>query len=344
MSTGKEAKAAFKKAATWGTAMQLTSADALLFINEKLNRTREHLPDDSAGQAFHQDAERGAITCGGDLSAYLRYQGLETLLALALGQAGEPAHTGTAVYTHALRLKSDTKGLFGTLGIFKGFSVHEYPAVKIDGFSLSGEAGKALTLGLSLICDDLNVNTASGVNTTAVFAAIETPAPGNRVLFRQGQFWINDADGPTLGSAHAVHPSRFSLTCKRKLSRDYLAGGQDRVAEPLGAGFPELSLTLEFPTYTSDTFLDDLGSDTRKKMRIAFTGGQIESGLDYALGILLPHLMITNASAAVDKAGKITHPITLDCLATTSERAGMAGISAPLALNLTNSRPGDPLG
>lgn len=40
--------------------------------SDKINRTREHLPDDSAGQAFHQDAELGAITCSGDLSAYLR--------------------------------------------------------------------------------------------------------------------------------------------------------------------------------------------------------------------------------------------------------------------------------
>ena len=343
MSTGKEAKAAFKKAATWGTAVPLTSSDALLFTTEKINRTREHLPDESAGQAFHQDAERGNITCGGDLSGYLRYQGLETLLAMALGQAGEPAHSGAAVYTHALRMNSATDGLFGTLGIFKGFSVHEYPAVKVDGFTITGEAGKALTLGLTLICDDLNVNTGSGVNTTTIFATIDPPTPGNRVLFRQGQFWINDAAAGALSAANAVHPNRFSLTCKRKLSRDYLAGGQDRIAEPVGAGFPELSLTMEFPTYTSDTFLNDLGSDNRKKMRIAFEGGQIESGHDYALEILLPHLMITNAQAAVDKAGKINHPITMECLATTSERAGMSGISAPVALNLTNTRQNDPL-
>lgn len=342
MSTGKEAKAAIRKAATWSTPAELASGDAILFTTEKINRTREHLPDDSAGQAFHQDAERGAITCGGDLSAYLRYQGLEVLLALALGQAGVPAAAGGA-YTHSLRLASGLGGVFGTLGIFKGFSVHEYPSVKVDGFSIGGEAGKPLTASFSLICDDLNVNTVSGVNTTTVLAAIAAPAPGNRVLFRQGQFWINDAAAGALGEAHAVHPNRFSLSCKRKLSRDYLAGGQDRIAEPAGAGFPELSLTLEFPTYTSDTFLNDLGADTRKKMRIAFTGGPIESGHDHALEILLPHLVITNASAAVDKAGKIAHPITMGCLATSVERAGMEGLSAPLALNLTNTRATDPL-
>jgi hypothetical protein len=344
MSTGKEAKAAFGKAAAWGTPTELASGEAILFTSEKINRTREHLPDDSAGQAFHGDAERGAVTCGGDLGAYLRYQGLEVLLALALGQAGQPSLAGSGSYRHALRLASNLDGLFGTLAIFKGFSVHEYPSAKVDGFSISGEAGKPLTASFSLICDDLNVNTTAGVNTTAVLAAIEAPAPGNRVLFRQGQFWINDAQDGALGAAHAVHPNRFSLSCKRKLSRDYLAGGQDRIAEPAGAGFPELSLTLEFPTYTSDTFLNDLGADTRKKMRIAFTGGPLEGGHEQSLEILLPHLVITNAQAAVDKAGKIAHPITLNCLASNGERAGMAGIAAPLALNLVNTRDSDPLG
>ncbi|MFH1035257.1 MAG: phage tail tube protein [Pseudomonadota bacterium] len=343
MSTGKEAKAAVKKAAAWGTPQELASGDAILFTTEKINRTREHLPDDSAGQAFHSDAERGAITCGGDLSAYLRYQGLEVLLALALGQAGEPVPTGAGAYTHALGLQGSLDGIFGTLAIFKGFSVHEYPAVKVDGFSISGEAGKPLTVSFSLINDDLNINTTAGVNTSAGLAAIPAPPPGNRVLFRQGQFWINDAADVALSAAHAVHPNRFSLSCKRKLSRDYLAGGQDRIAEPVGAGFPELSLTLEFPTYTSDTFLNDLGADTRKKMRIAFTGGQIASGLDYSLEFLLPHLVITNAQAAVDKAGKIAHPITMECLASSSERAGMSGLTAPLALNLINTTDSDPL-
>lgn len=118
-----------------------------------------------------------------------------------------------------------------------------------------------------------------------------------------------------------MHHNRFSLTCKHKFSRDYLADGQGRIAEPAGAGFPELSLTLEFHTYTSDTFLNNLGRNTRKKMRLAFSGGLIESGLDYGLEILLPHLVITNAQAAVDKAGKITYPITMACLATAQERA-----------------------
>lgn len=341
MSTGKEIKAAFRKAATWGAPALATSADALLITSEKITRTREHLPDDSAGQAFVAGADRGLITCGGDLGAYLRYQGLEVLLAL--GQAGAPEELGASAHRHRLGLVGSNAGLFGTLAVFKGFSVHEYPAVKVDGFSISGEAGQPLSVSFHLICDDLNLNTDAGLNHNATLAAIANPAPGLRVLFRQGSFWLNDAADLALTAAHAIAPSRFDLTFKRKLEGDHLAGGQDRIAEPVATGFPEISLSLEFPQYTSDTYLSDLGGDARKKLRIAFTGPEIEPGLPYALELLFPHLVITNAEAAVDKAGKIAHPVTMACLAATEDPAGMPGVSAPLALNLTNTRTTAPL-
>ncbi len=338
MSTGKEVKAAFRQAATWGVPAVVGSNDALLITSEKITRTREHLPDDSAGQAFAAGADRGLITCGGDLGAYLRYQGLEVLLALALGQAGTPEELGANAFRHRLGLAASNAGLFGTLAIFKGFSVHEHPAVKVDGFSISGEAGQPLTVTFHLICDDLNLNTSAGANTSATLAAIANPTPGLRVLFRQGTFWLNDAEDEALTATHAIAPNRFDLTFKRKLEGDYLAGGQDRIAEPIATGFPEISLSLEFPQYTSDTYLSDLGNDTRKKLRLAFTGEPIEAGLNHTLEVLFPHLVITNAEAAVDKAGKITHPVSLDCLATHHERAGMPGVMAPFALNLTNRR------
>ena len=55
----------------------------------------------------------------------------------------------------------------------------------------------------------------------------------------------------------------------------------------------------------------------------------------------MPHLVITNAEAAVDKAGKIAHPISASLLATATERSGMSGITEHLALNLTNTRATD---
>jgi len=344
MASGKEFKAAFKKAAAWGTPVAVASADALLLTSEKLVKSVEHLPDDSAGQAFHAQRDAGLITCSGDLSAYLRYQGLETLLAMAMGAAGEPGLAGmTSAYAHALRLADDADGLFGTLALYKGLSCHEYAGCKVDGFSLEGEAGQPLSVTFNLICDDMAINTTGGVNTAAALAALAAPPAGNRVLFRQGAFRLNDAAGPALDSADAIHPNRFSLSFKRGLKGDYLAGGDDKIAEPTAESFPEISLSLEFPTYTSDTYLSDLGGDARKKLSIVFSGDEIEPGYAYQLELLIPHLVITNAEASVDKAGKIAHPVTCSLLAAGAEREGMAGVTAPFALNLINAKSSDPL-
>ena len=338
MSSGKEIKAAFAKAATWGTPVSCASGDGLLITNESVTQSIEHLPDDSAGQSFHQAADQGLITCGGDLGAYLRYSGLGRLLAMAMGSSPAPTPQGASGQLHEMRMTGDTDGLFGTLAIYKGFSVHEFAGTKVDGFSITGSAGQPVSATFNLICDGLTLNTDSGANTNASMTGLSDPSTGNRVLFKQASFWINDADGAALDSGDAVSPSRFTLSFKRNLVGDHLAGGDDKIAEPLTAAFPELSLTLEFPTYTSDTYLSDLGAATAKKMRIDFTGSEIESGVNYGLSLIMPHLVITNAESAVDRAGKIAHPVTLNLLAPAAEVSGMSGISQPLALDLTNTR------
>jgi hypothetical protein len=345
MASGKEVKAAFKKAPAWGTAVAVTDDDVLLIKSEKLVKSVQHLPDDSAGQAFHAQRDLGLITCAGDVTAYLRYQGLEALLAMALGTAGAPTLVGSATaYQHQLRPAGDTAGLFGTLALYKGAGVHEFASAKVDGFTISGEAGQPLSAVFHLICDDLAVNTTGGTNTVAAVTALADPATGGRVLFRQGQFLINDAGGAALDAAtDAIAPNRFSLTFRRNLAGDHLAGGGDKIAEPTPAGFPEATLTLEFPTYTTDTYLTDLGADTRKKASIGFTGGEVESGTDYSLEIMLPHVVITNAEAAVNGAGKIAHPVTCALLAADAAPAGMSGVTGPVALDLVNARDTDPL-
>lgn len=343
MSQGIEAKAAFCKAAVWSTAESATAGDTLLMLSESIARSREFLPDDSAGQAFSQEADQGLITVGGDLNAYLRYEGLETLLAMAMGTAGEPTLAGTTAYDHELRLADNTEGLFGTLAMYKGFSVHEAPSIKVDGFTIDGDVGQPLRVIFHLIGDELNINTDSGANTVASMNALAQPAVGNRVLMRHATFLMGDADGAALDSGDEIAPSRFRITFRRDQVGDHLAGGADLIAEPTPGGFPSATLELDFPTYTSDTFITDLGQDTRKKVSISFTGQEIESGHDYAMTLLMPHVAITNAAAAVDGAGKIAHPITCSLLGAAVAPTGMTGITAPLAIDLTNTNSSDPL-
>ncbi|BEQ16787.1 phage tail tube protein [Desulfoferula mesophila] len=338
MSSGKEIKAALAQAGVWGQAVACSDGDALYITNESVSQSIEHLPDDSAGQDFYTASDQGLITCGGAMGAYLRYQSLGVLLALALGSAEAPNAQGGSGYLHRLVMTGGLEGLFGTLAVAKGFSVHEFASVKVDGLTIEGSAGQPVTVSFDLICDGLSLNVDTGANTLAGMTALAAPVRGERVLFRQAAFRLNDASGAALSSGDAIHPSRFSLSLKRGLTGDHLAGNNDKISEPVTGSFPEVSLTLEFPTYTSDTYLSDLGSHTQKKLSIVFTGVEIESGVNFGLSLAMPHLVITNAEAAVDKAGKIAHPVTLDVLAPASEVAGMSGLLAPLALELTNTR------
>lgn len=337
MSTGREIKAAFKKAATWGEAVACAQDDMILITSESISRSREQLLDDSAGHAFQSNSDQGFITCSGDINAYLRYTGLETLLAMVMGSAGTPSDNGDGSYTHSLSMADHTDGLFGTLALYKGFSVHEFAGAKLTGFSLSGQAGQPLSLGLNLLCDDRVINTTSGTNTTTVMAALESPSPAGRVLFRHGSFRINDQGGAALDSANEIQPSGFTLSVSRNLSGDHLAGGGDTISEPTATGFPSVSLSLDFPVYTSDVFLSDLGADTRKKMLISFTSG------DNVITLSMPHLALTNAEASINGAGKITQPVSAAMLAAASAPAGMDGVTAPLHMSITNTLSSDPL-
>jgi len=154
---------------------------------------------------------------------------LEWILRLARSGV-DMIQVGSFVHPKRVPQMADTDGLFGTLAVYKGVSVHEYPSCKVDGFTISGEAGQPLNITFNLICDDLNLNTTEGTNTAAAMAALTLPAPGNRILFRQGTFLLNDATAAALSDNDRIHPSRFSLTFKRGLEGDYLAGGNDRIA------------------------------------------------------------------------------------------------------------------
>lgn len=343
MSSGREITAAFKKAATWGTAVACGAGDGLLINRESIRRRVDHLPDDSAGIDFVHTADTGAVSVEGSLDAYLRYDGLDVMLALCLGQAGTPANPSTGVYTNSYLPTADVEGKFGALALHKGQSVHETPSAKVAGFTISGEAGRPVSVSFDLIGDRLNVNTTTGTNTNTTIQSVTITETRNRVLFRQAAFWLNDQDGDALSSNDAVYPSSFSLSFKRSLSGQYTADGDDYIDDPTEDGFAEISLSLEFPEYTSDTFLTDLGADTHKKMKLAFAGATIADTYARQFDVLFPHLKITNAEAAVSGPGKIAHPVEFAVLAATSAPTGMTGLTAPFRIDVQNTRATDPL-
>ena len=88
--TGREMLIGLKKASAWRTAVACGANDGLLILSESLKQTLEHLDDDSASLAYIQRTDPGKIVASGDITGYLRYDGLDVAIALAMGQAGTP--------------------------------------------------------------------------------------------------------------------------------------------------------------------------------------------------------------------------------------------------------------
>lgn len=340
--SGVEIRAAAKKATTWGTPVACGAADGVLLTMDTLKKTIENHPDGSLGQPFVKQRDQGEIKTGGAMNAFLRYDGLDLLLALVMGTTeGAPTQQGaTAAYAQTFTLKDALDGLFGTIAINKGVNVFEYPSAKIMGFTLKGEMGKPVGIDFDVVAD--NEDPASATNDLTSFANVTIFEPEHRVLMSQAVFRMNDESGDAIDDGDKVYPSSFELSFKRKLKGDYVVGGANKINEPLTEDTPEVKLKLTFPRYSATTYLSDLGADTRKKLDIVFTGKLIEDTYYRTFNLQFPHLALLNAEAATSR-GIVEHPLEFDCLATDTAPTGMAGITKPFQLDVTNRQTADVL-
>lgn len=344
---GTELKFAIKKAAAWGTAVACGAGDGMLLLPTSVKRDAPLDVDDSLGQYFAKDGTPGAVTVGGDLPGYLRYDGCDLLIALFMGTAGIPTlHAGGAAsYDYVYDFAENIDGLFATFAKDLKNYVSEVPSIKVAGLTIKGETGKPLQLIAQVVGDNM---VQDGTNTTVTMNNVTISEVANRIQFAQGVFRMNDRDAVALAAGDQIAPSSFELTASRKLSGTYgtytTGGGnsQDLIDEPVNDGRPEFTLKLQFPKHTSATRLAELGADTRKKMDVTFTGQIIEGAIPRLFKIELPHLQMKSVDI-VDEEGIIKEPVEFAVHAASSAPAGMTGITAPFRISGTNQRSSDPL-
>lgn len=343
--TGREILVGLKKAATWRTAVAAGANDGILILSEGFKQTIEHLDDDSAGLAFIQRTDQGKTEASGPMEAYMRYEGLDVLLALIMGTAGVPSQQGeTAAYTNSYVMADNLSGLFATLAMLKkADKVFEYPSVKFHQFSLSGEMNAPVKLSVQGIANLLEL--ASATNTSATMASVTYPDKGNRIIMNSdAHFWLNDESGEALDNDDAICPNSFELSFNRPMDADLAAGNAD-VDEPVEEGFPEITLTLNFPRYNdaNDQFFTDWEAFTRKKLEIYFKGALIEDTYYYEHKISFPNLKVVDPDAAISGPGKIPLSLTFKALGTDSAPTGMTGVTKPFQIDVQNKRTTDPL-
>jgi hypothetical protein len=338
-----------RKSAVWGTAVPCGTGDGILILPSVIRREIMGETDDLAGGYYPHDEELGAVRVGGDLAMYLRYDGCDLPLALAMGIAGAPVRQGdAAAYAYAYKPAADIDSQFATFVEHMKNYIMEIPSLKITGFTLKGETGQALTLTLGVI--GINRIHDSIVNTMASFGNVTYVETAHRVRFSQGVFSMNAASGAPIEPGNRIYPSSFEFSFQRRLKGEYTGGyffrsggnTQELIDEPTNDGPPEISLKLRFPRHTSATYLTILGGDVPQKMDITFTGAPIGGGYNRRLTLLFPHLQLVNDDPA-DEEGIVKEPLEFRVLTPETPPPGMKGVTDPFQMSGVNQRGTDPL-
>lgn len=330
---GIEVKAAIRKAVTWGTAAACGAGHGVLILPDSIKKSRTNLKDDSLGQYFAVDSDTGEIKAEGNIQAYLRYDSLDLLIAQVMGAAGTP--TGTGPYTHVYDLADSLDGLFLTYCINNKVNIEEFAGLKLSGFTLTGSVGQPLKITFKGIAYDMVTN--SVVNTLVTFANVTNPETANRVLYSQGVMRLNGQNGIALAAGDKITPKTFTLDFTRNMKGEYGLGTFNNIDEPTNDGPPTVTLSLEFPRYTADTYFMDWDANNKKKMDMTFTGaGGRSCKLEF------PNLKIQEVDLPL-AAGILKHPVKFDCLGATAAPTGMTGVTKPFRLTLVNNLATDPL-
>lgn len=344
MATGRDITAAFGKGATWGTAVSVDAAGKGAYIlSEGLPaKFGEHLRNEELAHAFIENIDKGNVDIAGDVAAFLRYEGLDTLIAIAMGAAGAPTQQGaTTAYKHTWKLADTLAGLFGTLAIDKSVSIWEYPSVKVHGFTISAEAGQPAQITFNMIADDL-IRSGDGSPTNTTLSSVTYASTALRLLFDKLTFRINAQGGAALAGGDAVSISRFTLTFIRPVSGLHVSA-QDTISEPTAEGIPEVTLKLGFDEYTSDARLTDLRQATEKKADLVFDSGiEAGTGYNYSLSLFLPRLVPRDGGAEVSGPGKIAETAIFEVIKAASNPTGMTD-TGPFYLEVINQLTTDAL-
>lgn len=345
--TGREMVAAAALASTWNTAVACGAGDGILLTSLGLKQNIDLLKDESFGITHIKRSDQGRIAVAGSIGGYMRYEGLDLLLALVMGAAGTPTQQGaTAAYAYAYALADNIDGLFATIAVLKtSDKVFEYPSCKVHGFRIGGAMNESLVATFDIAADQEVLDSAT--NTSATMANVTYPDAVNRILLTKAQSFycrINDASGDALDSGDNCGISSFELSYNRppETLYDFLVTGG---AEPSQQTHAAAQLTVNFNRLDDANFplFEDWSDGTAKKIEFSFTGPLIASTYYYLFKIQIPNALVIDADGTPTGPGRIPAKLTFDLRGCDAAPTGMTGITTPFKLSGINKRTTDPL-
>ena len=245
---GFAAKAEYKKAVTWGTAVAIGAGlgDQFEYATEDVTPAVELIESDQInGSALTGASDVGAITVEGSLSGMdVKYQGMERWVRDVFGTL-VTTNPGVTHFEHQFDFALSNAGLFGTLVYDKVVAIHEYDSFKPMGFTLTGAANEFVKMdvrgiGRRVYNDD--------VGQTNVTFDSELPTYA-RILAKFGHVTIA-IDPLTEGSppVNFFCASGFTIDFQRQGDPVQTTCDGDYSSEP-STDEVEITGTLDFPIY-----------------------------------------------------------------------------------------------
>ncbi len=342
--TGREAIVALKQGVTWNTAEGVGANDGIL-ITTGLGGAKApgYVDDDSLGSPDILFSYRVTEGRPDTFQGYLRYEGWDVALALALGVAGTPS--GSSAYSNTYYPADNIDGLFATMVAKKANTtkgIWELPSAKIHGFEIAGAIGQIATINFNVMMDKVEIE--NPANTTTNTDAVTYPDKANACLMdKEFRIRMNAQSGGALTDADKIFPTSFRFTYNRPQDENRLAS-QIAADEPTQSGFAEIGIELVFDKYSSDTFTSAISNDTDQKMDIWFQGPVIPGSEDtFMFRLDLAKVTWQSDAAPLNGPGKIGQTVTGVVRAVTSAPTGMAALTDPFRVYVQNTRSTDPL-
>lgn len=329
------AAGAIKSAEIWGTAETITQALGGMLIESDggLVRSQAYHPANEADTPFVKEGDLGDIDPVDFAPGFfMRYDPgiIGVLIAQLFGTCGEPTAKGGDAYTQTIQWDNENDGEFCTFAIERRDKIFEVPSAKPYSFDLSVADGFLKgSIGLR------GNSVVEGVVNTDL-DSITYKDRDNRIRFSQGMFDMNDqGEGDALAETDLII-SDFSVHYERPIDGLHCAGGAG-IVEPAQNGQPIITATLTFPRMSAinAAYFADFIAETEKKLRIEFTGIQMDpSAQHYNLRMFFPRMRIINIEYTFDEIVPAT--ITLQAEEAAAAPSGM-GLAIPY-LMLANKR------
>jgi hypothetical protein len=344
---------AFKmKTSPWsGPAESLGTGDRVLLTTESVAVQNNVLFDESfTGTAFRNAYDIGGQQVAGGVEMYNRYDGLELLIAMAMGHAEWNGGTGVSgrglrtvggagfapyAYYQKFELKNDLRGYYMTFAMDKQVSIHEYDSVKLAGMTLRGEAGGRVTLAFEMMgrkpAIPATVNTSSSGWTERL--------PRMYVLFQHCRVRMNEQSAGGLTNAHSqIYPSAFEIHLTNNFTTDTTSENDPYIDEPAQDGFTEVNGSISIPNYKNDATVTAFLAGTKMKLDVvAESNVQIPkpggNKYYYKFRIFLPQIQIDDAQRQAGGPGRIAGDFSFQASRPENPPVGMNGTGSLVSGN-----------